>query len=115
MNGISGKVSPPVQKSPGISGIISPTGVKYEPNLRHEIPTGVKSKRILGHKIPTGVWLALNLRHEKPQWCVVCDVFWSVFQRVGDGSHDAQFLDVRRVLVAILDFELSLAGCLYGT
>ena len=35
-----------------------------------------------------------------------------VFQRVGDGSHHAQFLDVGRVLVAVLNLELPLACCL---
>ena len=38
---------------------------------------------------------------------------YSVFQRIGDGGHDAQFLDVGGVLVAVFDFELPLACRLY--
>ena len=34
----------------------------------------------------------------------------SVFQRVGDGGHDTELLDVGGVLVAVFDFKLSLAS-----
>ena len=43
-----------------------PTRVKSKPNLRHEISAGVKSKLDSGHKIPTGVKSQPNLRHEIP-------------------------------------------------
>lgn len=36
--------------------------------------------------------------------------FISVFQRIGDGGYDAQFFDVRGVLIAIFDFKLSLVA-----
>ena len=39
----------------------------------------------------------------------------SIFQRVGDGGDYAQFLDVRRVLVAVFNLELSLTCRLYLT
>lgn len=36
-------------------------------------------------------------------------------QRIGDGRYHAQLLDIRRVLVAVVNLELSLTGRLYTT